>query len=136
MKIKFEYFNNKLIEVDADIEALYIKNNGDEFYWFNNFKKVFLFSNKLFIQMLEHWVNIRFSKHTTSSYSIFETLKSIPADFFVPFGGDLKPKKKYLCALSETGVEFMQLLDSLIIVDEEFVEGWFRDYLTFLKEVK
>jgi hypothetical protein len=141
MKIHFEYETEKgLIEVRTEIEPIIIKDSGEEIVWLNNLKKEFKFSKKLFIEVLEHWCAIRFSRHTTQSYTIWGTQKAIPANFFYPITREEpKSKKSYLCALTGVGVQLIELLDSLIQTEddfEDFVKQWFSDYLTFLKETK
>ena len=141
MHINIEFKTTKGIQsVDTNIEPIIIKDNGEEIVWFNNFKKQFGFSKKLFIEVIEHWCSIRFSKHTTQSYTLWGTLNQIPADFFYPVTvGEPKQKTKYLCKLSDTGVKLIEFLDSVILIPddyEEFAEQWFKDYLTFLKETK
>jgi hypothetical protein len=141
MQINFEYKSVKgLLKINTQIQPIIIKDNGEEMVWFNEFKKKFGFSKKLFLELLEHWIAIRFSKHTAHSYTIWTTVTAIPADFFYPLTqGDPKPKAKYVCALTGRGVQIMELLDSLISIEEEyeeFAEQWFKDYITFVKETK
>ena len=141
MKFNLDYRTTKgITSIDVDVQSIFIKDNGEEIVWFNNLKKQLGFSKKLFIEVLEHWCSIRFTKHTTQSYTLWGTINQIPADFFYPVTiGEPKLKTKYLCRLSETGVKLIEFLDSVILIPddyEEFAEQWFKDYLTFLKESK
>ena len=82
MRIQYEYTSEKgLVSIDTNIEQFTNTETDDAVEWFHNIKKVFGFNKKTFILLLETYYAIRFTSHTTSSYTLFGTTNVFPLSF-------------------------------------------------------
>ena len=139
MRIQFEYTSEKgLMPIDTNLEQFTNPESDGAIEWFHNLKKVFGFNKKTFILLLETYYAIRFTNHTTSSYTLFGTTNQFPLSFFEAATNDVvKPRVKYLFRLNEKGVELMNEFDSLIPEgDENLLASFFIGYIELLKVLK
>lgn len=141
MRIEFEYKSEKgLISIDVSLEKFTNTETEGAIEWFHNLKKVFGLNKKTFILLLEAYYAIRFTNHTTSSYTLFGTTNQFPLSFFeVATNEVVKSRVKYLFRLNEKGVELMNEFDSLIPFveqDENLLASFFIGYIELLKVLK
>lgn len=139
MKLQYEYNSDKgLVSIDTNLEQFTNPETDGAIEWFHNLKKVFGFNKKTFILLLETYYAIRFTKHTTSSYTLFGTINQFPAAFFEPATNlTVKSRAKFLFRLNEKGVELINELDSLIPEqDENSLASFFIGYIELLKILK
>ena len=138
MTYSFEYTNDKgeVIQFTTN-DTVHLKDSLDAeaFLFLNKLKDNLKFNKKLFLLVLKIFSEIKFSKHTTSSWCTEGTINQYTAPFFSAVSNaELRPRVKYLFRLSEKGVELYNLLDAILIIEEnsevnaqEFING----YITF-----
>ena len=121
MKLQFEYTSDKgLMLIDTNLEQFANPEIEGAIEWFHNLKKVFSLNKKTFILLLEAYYAIRFTNHTTSSYTLFGTTNQFPLAFFeAATNTDVKSRVKYLFRLNGKCVELMNTFDSLIPEQDE-----------------
>lgn len=139
MRIQYEYTSEKgLVSIDTNLEQFTNPETDGAVEWFHNIKKVFGFNKKTFILLLETYYAIRFTSHTTSSYTLFGTTNVFPLSFFEAATNDIvKPRVKYLFRLNQKGIELINEFDSLIPEqNENLLASFFIGYLELLKILK
>ena len=135
MTFTFEYTNDKGEEIQFTTnDTVHLKDSLDAeaFLFLNRLRTKLKFSKKVFLMVLKIFSDIKFSKHTTSSWCTEGTINQYTAPFFsAASNAELRPRVKYLFRLSEKGVELYNLFDALLLVEEgnevnaqEFIKGY------------
>ena len=136
MLIQFEYQTSKgVISIDLDITPISVIND-DIVSFLDNLKKSFSFSKKEFIDLINNFVSIRFSTHTSHSFTLFATTNQINQQLFYPICDEPKAKTKYLCKTTELGIELFGILENLLEIEEgmeDLSKQYLLDYVELIK---
>lgn len=133
MNINFQYKSNKGSKlVNTNIEPFFILDNFETSEKIDSVGKLFGFNKKTYLSLLEHFIAIRFSNHTPYSYTLFSTINKIDTQLFNPICDEPKQRVKYLCKMSDLGIELMGIFENLFLIadeTEEITKQFLLDYL-------
>lgn len=140
MHIDFDWLNDKGIKCSIlqDIEPKFITESQDGWLQTVQAQRLFGFDKKSWMMVIRMFYEIKFTRHSTSSWTTEGTINQCSFWFLTPVtNSTLKPKVKYLFRLSDKGVELYNILEGFFLVEEGFemaVEEFFKSLYDFQSE--
>jgi len=139
MTFEFEYLSDKgeIISITTE-EPNHLKDDGESFVYLNRLRVLFKFNKKTFLMVLNMFCDIRFTRHTTSSWTTEGTITQFASPFLeAATNAQLRPRIKYIWRLSDKGIELYNTLEAILLVEdnsEESVLDFIKGYITFKEE--